>query len=77
MNPIAPTQVVDAWGAERRDYDYASNRCAPGKQCGHYTQLVWAQTDEVGCGMAVCASRGQIWACDYRPNGNIMGRRPY
>ena len=77
VNPIASTQVVDEWGTEKRDYDYASNRCAPGKQCGHYTQLVWAQTDEVGCGMAVCASRGQVWACDYRPAGNVMGKRPY
>ncbi len=77
MNPVTPTQVVDAWGAEGRDYDYPSNRCAPGKQCGHYTQLIWAQTEEVGCGMAVCPSRGQVWVCRYRPTGNIEGHRPY
>jgi pathogenesis-related protein 1 len=77
MNPVTPTQVVDAWGAEESDYDYGSNRCARGKQCAHYTQLIWATSEEVGCGMAVCASRGQVWVCNYRPTGNIQGHRPY
>ena len=76
-NPVTPTQVVDAWGGEVADYDHAHNRCARGKQCGHYTQLVWEDTQQMGCGMAVCASRGQIWVCNYRPTGNIQGRRPY
>jgi pathogenesis-related protein 1 len=77
VNPVTPTQVVDAWGDEQRDYDYTSNRCAAGKQCGHYTQLVWTTTEEVGCGMAICPTKGQVWVCNYRPTGNIIGMRPY
>jgi pathogenesis-related protein 1 len=69
--------VVDLWGAEARDYDYASNRCADGKHCGHYTQLVWAATKDVGCGRGVCADGAQIWVCHYRPAGNVAGQRPY
>jgi pathogenesis-related protein 1 len=70
-------EVVDLWGAEVRDYDYASNRCAAGKRCGHYTQLVWAATKEVGCGRGLCADGAQIWVCHYRPAGNVEGQRPY
>jgi pathogenesis-related protein 1 len=69
--------VVGAWAAEAADYDHSAHRCAPGRVCGHYTQLVWSSTEEVGCGVAVCASRAVIWACAYRPAGNVAGTRPY
>ena len=68
---LSPTQVVDAWGAESADYSPASGACAPGRQCGHYTQVVWPATEALGCGMAVCPSLGQVWVCRYRPRGNV------
>ncbi|NTV13300.1 MAG: hypothetical protein HGA96_05130 [Desulfobulbaceae bacterium] len=37
---VTPTQATAGWGAEKADYDYATNRCASGKVCGHYTQMV-------------------------------------
>ena len=40
-------QVVNAWAAESRNYDYSSNRCRG--VCGHYTQIVWGGTKDVGC----------------------------
>ena len=67
----SPSDVVDAWGAESVDYSPASGSCAPGRQCGHYTQIVWPSTEEVGCGMAICPSLGQVWVCLYRPKGNV------
>jgi pathogenesis-related protein 1 len=70
-------QVVDAWGIEVLDYSYTRNACAAGRRCGHYTQLVWSTTQEVGCAMTVCADQSQIWACYYRPAGNIARHRPY
>ncbi|HYO68114.1 MAG TPA: CAP domain-containing protein [Archangium sp.] len=30
-------QVVEDWVSEVADYAYATNKCAPGKACGHYT----------------------------------------
>jgi pathogenesis-related protein 1 len=75
---IAPQQAVDSWVKEKTDYDYSSNSCAPGKMCGHYTQVVWKNTQQVGCGMAVCDSpKNQVWVCQYSPPGNYIGQKPY
>ena len=74
---LRPAAVVDDWGGESRDYDAARNSCASGRMCGHYTQLVWRDTREVGCGHAVCADGAQVWVCNYAPPGNIVGQRPY
>ncbi len=68
---VTPADVVDAWGAESADYAPATGACASDRQCGHYTQIVWPTTEEVGCGMAVCPSLSQIWVCRYRPKGNV------
>ena len=69
-------QVVDAWGSEKEDYSYTNNRCAVGADCGHYTQIVWEETTEVGCGTATCDG-WDIWVCQYTPAGNIIGQKPY
>jgi len=68
---VSPSNVVDVWGVESADYSPSTGSCAPGRQCGHYTQIVWPSTEEVGCGMAVCPCLGQVWVCRYRPRGNI------
>jgi len=63
----SPAQVVREWASEARNYDYASNRCHG--VCGHYTQIVWRDTREVGCGVARGPGR-EVWVCDYSPPGN-------
>jgi len=70
----SPTQVIGEWASEARDYDYISNVCRG--VCGHYTQVVWSGTKEVGCGVARGGGR-EVWVCDYDPPGNWAGRRPY
>ena len=77
--------VVQAWASEAADYDYASNTCAAGKECGHYTQLVWRNSTLVGCAYASCNKNSpfqgvttwDFWVCDYSPPGNFIGQRPY
>lgn len=49
--------------------------------CGHYTQLVWRNTKEVGCGYATCVDDNGfsdgVWVCNYSPPGNFVGQAPY
>ena len=72
----SPTEVVNSWGSEVNDYDYASNSCRPNQVCGHYTQVVWRNTTEVGCGVARSGNT-EIWVCNYNPPGNYVGQKPY
>ncbi len=73
-----PSGAVSLWAAEEANYDYASNTCAQGKVCGHYTQLVWSTTQRLGCGLSSCPglTYGSTIVCDYSPGGN-NGSRPY
>lgn len=74
--------VVESWESEVADYDYDGNHCSD--VCGHYTQIVWRESVELGCGVATCdgingftSNQGEIWVCRYRAPGNFNGRRPY
>ncbi|KAF0917303.1 hypothetical protein E2562_017479 [Oryza meyeriana var. granulata] len=70
--------AVRSWVDEKKDYNYAANSCAPGKVCGHYTQVVWRDSTTVGCARMVCdPARGVFIICNYEPRGNIVGRKPY
>ena len=73
-----PSQAVMAWISERQWYNYWSNSCAGGQECGHYTQIVWSSTRRVGCAKVTCfAGRGDFMTCNYDPPGNYIGERPY
>jgi hypothetical protein len=62
------------WAAEAASYNWDTDECAA--VCGDYTQLVWAGTTSVGCGMATDGAT-TYWVCDYAPPGNFPGERPY
>lgn len=80
----APSDVVDAWVSEREHYDARKHRCAKGEVCGHYTQVVWRTTTQVGCATVRCTQGspfgGGDWSlsvCNYAPAGNMQGQKPY
>jgi uncharacterized protein YkwD len=70
-----PAEVTGYWASEVENYDYDSNTCSD--VCGHYTQIVWADTRKLGCAMATCDQGEEVWVCNYDPPGNIIGRQPY
>jgi uncharacterized protein YkwD len=69
-----PQRVVDRWASEAANFDYKANRC--NGECGHYTQVVWRATKEVGCAVGRGGGR-EVWVCEYAPPGNYVGQRPY
>lgn len=70
--------AVAAWVLEKRDYNCSDGSCAAGRSCGHYAQIVWANTSRVGCAAVTCdAGRGTFIVCEYDPPGNLLGVRPY
>uniref|UniRef100_A0A4W3IS74 Cysteine rich secretory protein LCCL domain containing 2 n=1 Tax=Callorhinchus milii TaxID=7868 RepID=A0A4W3IS74_CALMI len=90
----SPAFHVQAWYDEVKDYTYPyPHECNPwcpekcsGPMCTHYTQLVWATTNRVGCAVNVCRRMnvwGEIWenavylVCNYSPKGNWIGEAPY
>jgi pathogenesis-related protein 1 len=78
---LSAKAAVESWAEEEKWYDYHKNICTPGKECLHYTQLVWSNTQRLGAGRAVRATDDGrtyvIWVCNYAPAGNIKGERPY
>lgn len=73
---MRPSFVVGQWAAESKDYDERRFKCSRGEVCGHFTQIIWRETKEVGCGVA-SGDRGEFWVCYYAPPGNIIGDTPY
>ena len=77
LQPLTPKEIVQAWAEEVNYYDYQSNKCKEGKDCGHFTQMVWHESQQVGCAKAICPDKSQLWACNYYPRGNYIGEWPY
>ncbi|KAJ8448515.1 hypothetical protein Cgig2_012159 [Carnegiea gigantea] len=45
----SPEVAVNSWIVERQYYDYYSNSCMGGQDCGHYTQIIWRDSTRIGC----------------------------
>ena len=83
-NAVAnPTQ---AWFNEVTNPGFASENINPfvfnanGLQNGHYSQVVWAKTEELGCG--VVYYKGEVYyetiiVCNYAQSGNYVGAVMY
>lgn len=68
---LPPEEVVRMWYDEVKIYDFKK----PGfsMETGHFTQVVWLDTTQVGCGMAQCKGN-DIWVCQYERPGNWEGQ---
>lgn len=66
-----------SWYKEKADYNGEPIGETRGKKVGHYTQMVWNYTREVGAGVAYCAGGGIVVVASYHPAGNIIGSVPY
>ena len=47
-------EAITLWYDEIVDYNFEDNTCPSNKICGHYTQVVWDDTDVIGCAHFRC-----------------------
>jgi hypothetical protein len=77
---FGPEAMVDAWVREKRFFrpGVFPNNSTTGRveDVGHYTQLVWRATTQVGCAQATGTSE-DILVCRYAEAGNYRGERPF
>lgn len=60
--PNPHSSAVESWNEEKKDYVYGTG-CIPQKVCGHYTQVIWWNSEYVGCGQATCSAVPGISSC--------------
>jgi pathogenesis-related protein 1 len=75
-NHDAVVEAAKAWDSEKINYSGEALNKANWSQSGHYTQMVWRDTSELGCAKVACAN-DLIVVCNYNPAGNFMGKKPY
>jgi hypothetical protein len=87
----APEEAVESWFSEIDCWDYGTIRGSESCDsvciselnstgCGHFTQIAWRNTREVGCGYATCDADGwtnEVWVCNSDPPGNFVGQTPF
>lgn len=75
------TPLYDAsigWYNEIRDYKYSKfKRNDTGPKIGHYTQMVWKDSKEVGIASAISKNGKVFVVARYYPAGNYLGEYPY
>uniref|UniRef100_UPI0035CB1093 CAP domain-containing protein n=1 Tax=uncultured Sphingomonas sp. TaxID=158754 RepID=UPI0035CB1093 len=73
-------QRVNAWIREKRYFKPGTfpNNSTTGnvEDVGHYTQVMWRDTQEVGCAQATGA-REDILVCRYTNAGNYVGEKAF
>lgn len=76
----APEAMVGSFVEERRHYRRGAfprvSSTGRWEDVGHYTQVVWRDTREVGCAVARNGS-DDFLVCRYWPAGNWMGEVPF
>uniref|UniRef100_A0A5F5PGP9 GLI pathosis related 1 n=1 Tax=Equus caballus TaxID=9796 RepID=A0A5F5PGP9_HORSE len=78
LSLFSVSSAVTAWYNESKFYDFKTRKCS--KVCGHYTQVVWADSYKVGCAVQFCLkvsgfeglSNGAHFICNYGPAGNYF-----
>lgn len=69
---LSPQTVTAMWYDEVGMYAYGSGFSM---STGHFTQVVWRNTQRLGCAMASCGGNA-VYVCSYDPPGNYAGDFP-
>jgi pathogenesis-related protein 1 len=88
--PFTVSNAIALWIAEKQWYHYelddgqaAYKNTPPGctapalAVCGHFLQVIWKDTQMVGCGSGQAADGSVYIVCNYFPGGGWPGQKPY
>ena len=76
---FSPEAMVKLWLTEKNDYRPGvfpnNSRSGDVENVGHYTQVIWRSSGQVGCATAVGRDE-EFLVCRYSEAGNVIGQRP-
>ncbi len=64
-------EVVDQWYSEMPKFNFSNGEFTQGT--GHFTQVVWKGSREIGVGKAFGKDGHVFVVCNYHPAGNVRG----
>jgi uncharacterized protein YkwD len=68
------TAAIKKWYSEIKDYSYQHARFS--SNTGHFTQVVWKASTQLGCAIVTCNGKngtpGNYLVCEYNPPGNVI-----
>lgn len=70
MGYASTTDAIQDWYNEYKNYDFNNGGFSEGT--GHFTQMVWKGTTQLGCAQKKC-DQGDYLVCEYYPWGNVQG----
>lgn len=75
---LTAASAVAMWASEVDKYTWSPTYSAADFNAGsgHYTQLVWRASVQIGCGVATCGT-SVIVSCRFSPPGNSLGQSVY
>lgn len=68
----AASSAVGLWYAEESQYNYDDPVFSSGT--GHFTQLVWRASTQIGFGATLATSGNWIVVAEFDPPGNVEGQ---
>ena len=76
----SPAEMVKFWAEEKRGFRNGTfpnvSRSGAWDDVGHYTQMVWRDTHQVGCALISDGSMDTL-VCRYARTGNVEGERVF
>ena len=72
QGPVDIKTICNSWYNEKNKYDFSNNKYQKGT--GHFTQMIWKKTKEVGFGWGTSKNNKFYFLAYYFPGGNVIGK---